>query len=145
MNGTALAPQGCPQAAWLYAPFPEPSSVAIQNTGPTDLAYLVEQQWYIGETPGRAGVGPTELYGVLAPGQQVDITVEFGAGLMEYQGGTVAILGSWAPFSPPNLSTAYDDEGTIAWPNSVAGSNGESSMHVAQIDIGPCERINGFW
>jgi hypothetical protein len=68
-----------------------------------------------------------DLAGVLDPGAQVDIT-------SVYVSGAVALLGSADPFSGVDASFA-SDEGMIAWPNGVAGSDGASTMHIAEIEV----------
>jgi hypothetical protein len=65
---------------------------------------------------------------------------------MEYTAGWVALLGSSAPFTTPALSTAFADEGSIPWPEGVAGSGGATVMQVAQIDIaGACATESPLW
>jgi hypothetical protein len=62
----------------------------------------------------------------LNPGQRVDIT-------SAWAGGITAVLGASEPFS--NMSHDVSDEGTIPWPAGVAGSNGATTMNVAEINL----------
>jgi hypothetical protein len=50
-----------------------------------------------------------------------------------YFGGVVAILGSAEPFS--NANRYVSDEGTIPWPKGVSGSEGATTMNVAEISV----------
>jgi hypothetical protein len=82
-------------------------------------AYVVPQ---LGRTPGR-------LVGVLDVGAQVDISSVY------YPGGITALLGSSAPFSSPDAGKYLSDEGSIPWPAGVAGSQGSSTMWLAEIEV----------
>jgi hypothetical protein len=67
-----------------------------------------------------------ELSGVLEPGQRVDIA-------SIWVGGITAVLGASEPFS--NMSHYVGDEGTISWPAGVAGSDGATTMNVAELNL----------
>jgi hypothetical protein len=137
----------CPAENWEFAPpqgqmgavcdAPGPAappcagvtSAIIENTGQFPLAYTAESTWSgAGYPPGIAFGGPNELAGVLDLGGQADIT-------SVYVGGIVAVLGSRAPFSYLDASKYVGDEGTIPWPNGVTGSEGSSTMYVAEIEV----------
>jgi hypothetical protein len=130
VNCVQQVPRVCPSAAWEYPPVGgSPYSVEIQNTGSVPIAYIARPLWnYDGHyKPGVATGDGMELVGVLSPGDRVTTT-------SVYQGGAIALLGSSRPFSTPGIST-ISDEGTIPWPPGVPGSDGESVMEVAEIQV----------
>ena len=76
---------------------------------------------------------------MLDPGASVDIT-------SVYLGGTVALLGSSAPFSSPDAGKYVNDEGSIPWPAGVAGSEGATTMWLAQIQVSDsCRLPSKLW
>ncbi|HEY1960576.1 MAG TPA: hypothetical protein VGH28_33425 [Polyangiaceae bacterium] len=140
VNGTVQTPMTCPSDRWEFpwpsgegnvSPFPPApgiTSVVIVNTGASPMAYVARSGWSVGShyVPGVSS-DSMDLAGVLDPGAQVDIT-------SVYVSGAVALLGSADPFSGVDASFA-SDEGMIAWPNGVAGSDGASTMHIAEIEV----------
>jgi len=153
VNSVVLTPLACPAYNWefpappafqqfeggapnAYAvcgqqtpPCPGISSALIINTGQVPLAYTAEPQWSSGGggyPPGVQFGDPMELSGVLSPGQRIDIS-------SVWLGNITAVLGASEPFS--NMSHYVSDEGTIPWPTGVAGSNGATTMYVAEITL----------
>jgi len=156
VGGILQAPMSCPSDNWEYNPVDASGQpictlcrgadggrvavpAAVVNTEQFPLAYYATSAWTgTGYVPGILTGAPGELVGVLAPGDQVDITSVFG-------GGIVALLGSAAPFS--DGSKYESDEGTIPWPAGVAGSGGASQMHLAEIELKPngCAQASQIW
>ena len=67
-------------------------------------------------------------------------------GLAVYRGGTVALLGSPAPFSAPDAGQNASDEESIPWPADVRGSEGSCTMFVAEIEVQPsCTAADKVW
>ncbi len=154
VNDVVQQPMACVGEDWEFPPFPvgtscnpDPegppqcsgvSSVSLVNTGQTSLAYYATNLWSGGYVPGAPAGAKYELAGVLSPGARVDITSVF-------DGGMTALLGSARPFSGPDASHAYD-EGSIPWPQGVAGSGGATTMYVMQIDVQPsCLKAAQEW
>jgi hypothetical protein len=80
--------------------------------------------------PGLPTGAPNQLFGVLDPGDSVDIT-------SVYDGGITALLGSADRFSAPGKNVS--DEGTIPWPAGVRGSGGAQEMSLAEVEVyGAC-------
>ena len=140
VNGTTLTPMTCMGDDWEFpwpvgegsvSPFPPApgiTSAVIVNTGNVAMAYVAQSGWNVGThyVPGVA-MGTSSLAGVLQPGAQVDIT-------SVYVSGTVALVGSALPFSEPDASYA-GDEGTIPWPSGVTGSDGATTMYIAELEV----------
>jgi hypothetical protein len=147
-------PMNCPSDDWEFSgsglPIANceggacnpPSSLAyLINTGQFPVAYIAAAGWDLGAhyVPGVATGNPNELVGVLDVGAQVDIT-------SVYAGGITALLGSSAPFSSPDAGKYLSDEGSIPWPAGVAGSEGSSTMWLAEIEVRPsCEIASQVW
>jgi hypothetical protein len=141
VNATTLTPMTCPSAHWEFpwpagegpvSPFPPApgiTSAVIVNTSTLPMPYVARSGWNLGShyVPGITSGDANELAGVLDPGAQVDIT-------SVYVSGTVALVGSAESFSSVDASFA-SDEGTIPWPSGVSGSNGATTMHVAEIEV----------
>jgi hypothetical protein len=112
----------------------------LVNTGQYPVAYTAQTTWP--GTPQPPGVpfgNMNELSGVLAPGQQIDISSVF-------VGGYVAVLGSSHPFVDPDAGRYVADAGMIPWPAGVTGSGGSSVMYVAQIEIvDACRAPSPLW
>jgi hypothetical protein len=151
INGIVQHPMSCPSDNWEFLSstasscgFPPPcdggvNSVYLINTGQFPVAYIASALWAAqGYVPGVATGDPYQLVGVLDPGAKVDIT-------SVYDGGTVALLGSSAPFSSRDAAKYAGDEGSIPWPAGVAGSEGSSTMWIAQIDIRDTCGIETQW
>ena len=48
--------------------------------------------------------------------------------------------------STPSMGHFVSDEGTISWPAGVAGSNGSTTMYVAEINlVNSCVMPNPWW
>ena len=105
VDGTPLMPLSCPSDDWEFPTpqgqgmaspqcMPLVTSASITNSGTVPFAYIAQGLWNLGVhyVPGVATGDSCQLVGVLAPGESIDIT-------SVYQGGTVAVLGSAAPFS----------------------------------------------
>jgi hypothetical protein len=130
-------PLSCPTSHWE---FPVPSNgletdgtlppgavVTLRNTGSMPLAYIGESQYWIGGvqyTPGVPTSTPGEEVGVLTPGAVVPLT---------HLGSLIALVGSAKPFSVYDGGFAAADETTAPWPLGVAGSEGSSTMYIAEI------------
>jgi hypothetical protein len=140
IDGVVQTPLACPNANWEFAAPqqgnesapPIVGSALIVNTGAVPLAYTAQTYWtFPGHyVPGEEYEAPpmgSGLYGVLEPGDRVDIA-------SVYFGGVVAILGSAEPFSA-TAGHYVSDEGTIPWPTGVSGSNGSTVMNVAEISV----------
>jgi len=145
VNHAVQSPLACPSDSWEFAPFPTSddsncnpmppacpgvASAIVVNTGQVPLVYYATNLWSGGYVPGVLTGASYELAGVLAPGSYVDITSVFA-------GGITALLGASQPFSQPDAGKFDYDEGTIPWPQGVAGSGGATTMYVAQIDVTP--------
>ncbi len=141
VDGTPLMPLSCPSDDWEFPTpqgqgmaspqcMPLVTSASITNSGTVPFAYIAQGLWNLGVhyVPGVATGDSCQLVGVLAPGESIDIT-------SVYQGGTVAVLGSAAPFSSADAGKTISDEGTIPWPAGVQGSGGATTMYLAQIDV----------
>ncbi len=162
VNGQVQTPLSCPAENWAFPPpapqvpvgdaggrdpancvpdgislCPGVTSALLVNTGAFPVAYTAQSRWTGSNYPPGVDFGdPNELSGVLAPGEQVDITAV-------YEGGITAVVGSAAPFSSPDAGKYAADESTIPWPAGVAGSQGATQMQVAQIDVASaCGHIN---
>jgi hypothetical protein len=154
VNDVVQRPMACPSDNWEFSASTTPSSscgipppcdagvndVYLVNTGQSPLAYIAAGLWNgTGYVPGVATGDPYQLVGVLDAGARVDIT-------SVYDGGTVALLGSSAPFSSPDAGKYESDEGSIPWPAGVAGSEGSATMWLAQIEVRPsCGVANKVW
>jgi hypothetical protein len=156
VNGVVQSALVCPSANWEFAPFPTSAdstcssdnehpgcpgvtSVYLVNTSAVPVAYYATNLWYPGERPGVPTGAPLEAAGVMAPGGYVDITSVF-------DGNTVAVLGSSLPFSSTDGGKYASDEGTVPWPNGVAGSEGASTMYVAEIEVkSACQVAGKVW
>jgi hypothetical protein len=154
VNDKLQSPLSCPTANWEYPtaaaacnvmapPCPGIFDVQISNTSQYPLAYTAQSRWNIGDgarqPPGVNFGNMGELSGVLATNEHVDVT-------SVYLGGIVAVLGSSAPFSGPDAGKYVADEGTIAWPAGVAGSEGSSTMYVAEIEVvDSCQTPTTVW
>ncbi len=148
-------PMNCPSDDWEFLPSwmpapnceggacnPPSSRAYLINTGQFPVAYIAEAGWDIGAhyVPGVATGDPNELVGVLDVGAQVDISSVY------YPGGIMALLGSSAPFSSPDAGKYTSDEGSIPWPAGVAGSEGSSTMWLAEIEVrNSCGIANPEW
>ena len=148
VNGVVLTPMSCPAYNWEFPPpagfdqqdptspyaicngtgppCPGIRSALIINTGLVPLAYTAETEWSGAYPPGVQFGDMGELSGVLGPGERIDIA-------SIWVGGTTAVLGASKPFS--DMSHYVTDEGTIPWPTGVAGSNGATTMYVAEISL----------
>ncbi len=144
VNDVVQYPMRCPSDHWEFdAAAPEAGTVGayLINTGQFPVAYIAAAWWTgMGYVPGVPTGDPSQLTGVLAPGDRLDIT-------QVYNGGIVALLGSSAPFSSQDAGTyVASDEGQIPWPSGVAGSEGSSTMWIAEIEIrSACEVANKVW
>jgi hypothetical protein len=152
VDGEVQTPLGCAAADWEFPPVagqtdcskeppcPGIESAYVVNTGTLPMAYVAQSYWNPGvSTPGVPTGDPFQLAGVLAPGEQVDIT-------SVYVGGITAILGSAEPFSDPDGGKPVGDEGIIPWPLGVAGGGGATQMYVAEIEQYPsCEAVFHAW
>jgi hypothetical protein len=98
----------------------------IINTGQVPLAYTAQAQWNGTYPPGVQFGNAMELSGVLNPGERIDISPV-------WLGDITAVLGASEPFS--NMSHYVTDEGTIPWPAGVTGSNGATTMYVAEMNL----------
>jgi hypothetical protein len=115
-------------------------SVYLVNTGQFPVAFIASGLWTgTGYVPGVATGATYEMVGVIAPGAQVDIASVYDSGL-------TALLGSSAPFSSPDAGKYASDEGSIPWPAGVAGSEGASTMWLAEIEVrDSCGIANKLW
>lgn len=162
VNGAVLTPMSCPAYNWEFPapasfyqgieagppppyavcgqqtpPCPGTTSALIINTGQVPLAYTAEPMWSGTYPPGVQFGDPMELSGVLNPGDRVDIAPV-------WIGGITAVLGASEPFS--DMSHYVSDEGTIPWPAGVAGSNGATTMNVAEINlVNSCHMPAIYW
>ncbi len=162
VNGVPQSPLSCAHTNWQFAPqVPVPAgstacvggppqadaapyctgvaSAVIVDTGDVPLAYTAETIWDGARSEYPPGVDfgdPGELSGVLQPGGQVDVS-------SIYAGGVVAVLGSSMPFSAPSASRFVSDEGMIAWPPGVQGSEGSSVMYATEIEVvSDCDSVD---
>lgn len=152
VDGVVQQPMSCPSDNWEFPPTtgttanapvlaatcpatgmcPGVTKVQLMNTSAIPMAYIAAGTW---EVPGHFEPGlptgaPNQLYGVLDPGDSVDIT-------SVYAGGITALLGSADPFSAPGKDVS--DEGTIPWPAGVRGSGGAQEMSLAELEVyGAC-------
>jgi hypothetical protein len=157
VNDVVQRPMACPSDNWEYSANSTPStlcniagtppcvvgvqSVYLVNTGQVPVAYIAAGWWSGsgGYVPGVATGESNQLVGVLDPGAKADITSVYNAGV-------VAILGSSDPFSSPDAGKYESDEGSIPWPAGVAGSQGSSTMWIAEIEVRPsCTNSNKTW
>jgi hypothetical protein len=143
VNGVVQQPQTCPSDNWEFLPPPNgdgPSqcgrpcdgirSVVLVNAGQVALAYVAALEWdTTGYVPGVSTGDSGQMAGVLEPGNQVDITSVYDAGIV------TAVVGSSEPFSFLDAGKYASDEGTIPWPAGVPGSGGATQMHVAEIEV----------
>ena len=137
VGGVTQTPLTCPSANWEFALNQDPTTVRLQNTGTTPIAYIARKSWTLGVKyePGVATGDADELTGVLDAGATVDITTA-------YAGGITALLGSAGAFS----TSGAMDEGTIAWPSGVTGANGAATMQLAEIEVeGSCTGAHSVW
>ncbi len=125
---------------------PGVTSVLLVNTGALPMPYIAAQSWGYNDhfQPGvSTSLAFDTLSGVLEPGAVLDITSSYSADV-------VALLGSAEPFSAAEPWATYD-EGTIPWPQGVAGSGGATTMYVAEIEVPytdmgfACERLFQVW
>jgi hypothetical protein len=146
----------CPSELWEFPPFPGSNdncgppgcagidTVLLVNTGALPLAYVFGRYWNIGgaQEPGVASSLPSDanaVGGVLEPGGSVSFA-------SSYLGQITGLVGSAEPFSSPDGGVAIADEGTIFWPEGVAGSGGSMVMHVAEIEVYPsCQSVAQAW
>jgi hypothetical protein len=146
IEGVAQHPMSCPSDNWEFSaatanpqcgyppPCPSLDSVYLINTGHFPVAYIASGLWMSqAYVPGVATGDPYQLVGVLDPGGKVDITSVYDGGYTDQ--GVVALLGSSAPFSSPDAGKYLSDEGSIPWPAGVAGSEGSSTMWLAEIEV----------
>ena len=134
-------PMNCPSDDWEFLPswMPAPNCEGGACNPPSSRAYFdqhravprgVHRRGRVGHrcacVPGVATGDPNELVGVLDVGAQVDISSVY------HPGGIMALLGSSAPFSSPDAGKYTSDEGSIPWPAGVAGSEGSSTMWLAE-------------
>jgi hypothetical protein len=153
VNGAVQTPLACPATNWEFPPVsgqttcaneppcPGIQSAYIVNTGALPMPYIAQSYWTAQGiySPGVPTGNSYQLTGVLAPGQQVDIT-------SVYVGGITAVLGSAEPFSNPDGGRPVGDEGIIPWPLNVAGSGGATQMYVAEIEVYPsCQPVFHAW
>lgn len=152
VNGVAQQPMSCPSDNWEFPPTtgttatpqtlaatcpatgmcPGVTSVQLMNTSAIPMAYIAAGTWELPShfEPGLPTGAPNQLFGVLDPGDSVDIT-------SVYDGGITALLGSADRFSAPGKDVS--DEGTIPWPAGVRGSGGAQEMSLAEVEVyGAC-------
>jgi hypothetical protein len=152
VNGVLQLPMSCPSDNWEFPPTtgttaalpvlaatcpaagmcPGVTSVQLMNSSAIPMAYIAAGTWSVPGhyEPGLPTGAPDQLYGVLDPGESVDIT-------SVYDGGITALLGSADPFSAPGKDVS--DEGTIPWPAGVRGSGGAQEMSLAEVNVyGAC-------
>ncbi len=126
-NGAIQSPISCPSSHWEFS-VSSGGAVALRNIGSVPLPYIAEPYgWGAGVqyTPGVPTSGQGEEVGVLASGAVVNLT---------HAGGTIALIGASKPFSIYDAGFAAADEWTVSWPLGVAGSDGSSTMYVAEIE-----------
>jgi hypothetical protein len=168
VNDVVQHPMTCPSANWEFSSSTTPTCggawttdhppasgppcdsgldhAFLVNTGEFPVAYIAEGGWQSSAEyyPGGGFVGTMTFWfggivGTLYPGDKTDIT-------SVYRGGTVALLGSPAPFSAPDASQYASDEGTIPWPAGVPGSEGSCTMWLAEIEVKPsCTVADKVW
>ena len=128
INGTPVPPPSCSEEPFGFHVLSE-TTAAIKNTGNVPLAYLAQEDWnafgavYVPGTSTGSGVA-----GVLGPGAQVDITSTYP------KTGIVALVGAAEPFTAPDAGAAAD-QGTTPWPKGVPGSDGATTMYVAEVTV----------
>ncbi len=130
VDGVVHPPIVCAPEPLSYVIMSNYKNIAFRNSGSVAVALIIRPNWNLGVhyIPGATSGSGDEQAGVLAPGDRVDFTAEWGTASK----GIVAILGSAEPFTKPAAGTTFD-EGVIAWPNGVAGSGGATQMHVVEL------------